>query len=357
MVLCAVVLLIPSAYRTLQNLLVGASVVCSLAIPIYIRAFPGRTSLDVHIVARTMNATVPLALALGFLLVHFGWLKVDTAKYRRLFVMVTVLGICQSGWHVLATRKWMNMLNVMRVQLRSNQGAVAFEDTPLGQWTVNGRPIRALHADWPLMPMSILFADHGRVQTILIPQAGEFEPFNPSSAATLPPLAAYGIDYAPYLAALSKGPAPYQLNQWISFNASPEAAGARRIGDWWSPEAWGTWTGKNAALAINLPDPGKTSLRLEVRAGAFVNPKNPEIDVEVLINDVSAGVWNFRYQPGASPWNDYTAVFPQEALAKSETSVIRFRVTGARSPDELGMAKDPRLLGLALVRLRLVEAH
>jgi hypothetical protein len=249
------------------------------------------------------------------------------------------------------------MLKVVRTELRTHAGPVTFDDTSLGQWAINRHPIRGMHADWPLIAMSILYADHGQVRTILLPGRGEFEPFNPYSEATLPHLAAYGIDYRPYLAALSGHAPEYRVGDWISFNARPDEAGARRIGEWWAPEPWGTWIGSDASLAINLADPVTSDLVLEAQAGALVNAKNPQISVQVRVNEIPAGVWSFQYKPGAIPYQAYRMALSHEALAKSNPVIIRFVVTGARTPMELAMGNDPRRLGMAIVRLRLAEDH
>lgn len=356
MLLCALVLLVPGSYKRTLNVLVGVSVLCSLAIPYYILRHPGRTSLGSHIVARTMNVVVPLGLAVVFLAVCFGFFKLDGGKYRRLFVMAAVLGICQSCWHLIATTQWSQMTVLLRSELRTHTGPVPLEGSLLSQWTVDGYPVRNMHADWPLMSLSIIYADHGRVSTFLLPAIGEFQPFNPFSESTLPDLQKYGIDYRPYLAAMNEQTTSYEPGAWISFNARTNGAGARQIGEWWEPESWGTWTGKDAGLAIHLAKNAESDLILESVAGAFVNEKNPEINVQVRVNDVAVGSWSFHYSEGAQPYQVYTVKLPKEALDKASPDVIWFKVSGARSPSSFGMGGDPRTLGLALVRMRMLPA-
>jgi hypothetical protein len=204
LVLCALIVLVPEGYRIVLNGFVGIAVLCSLAIPLRIVLHPETTHFGTHVIARTMNASAPLALAAAFLALHFHLLQVGTVKYQRLFVIATVLGMCQSGWSMVASTQWSNMLTLLRVELQTHSGPVAFDDTLLSQVVVNGQPIRNLHADWPLMSLSILYSDRRTVQTILLPPAGGFEPFNPNSAATLPDLKRFGFSYDPYLAALSE---------------------------------------------------------------------------------------------------------------------------------------------------------
>ncbi len=202
LVLCALIVLVPERYRIVLNGFVGIAVLCSLAIPLRIVLHPETTHFGTHVIARTMNASVPLVLTAAYLALHFHFLQVGTAKYQRLFVIAAVLGISQSGWSMVASTQWSNMLTVLRVELQTHSGPVPFDDTLLSQVVVNGQPIRNLHADWPLMSLSILYSDRRTVQTILLPPVGSFEPFDPNSAATLPNLKRFGFSYDPYLAAL-----------------------------------------------------------------------------------------------------------------------------------------------------------
>lgn len=353
LLLCALVLAIPSGWKRTPNFLVGVSVLSSMAIPAYIIRHPGRTSLDSHIVARTMNAVVPFGLALIFIAVHFSFIRVSACKFKRLFLMAAVLGTCQSCWHVIATAQWAQMTTLLRWELRTHSGPVAFQGSALSEWVVDGYPVRNLHADWPLMPMSIIFADHAQVRTLLLPPIGGYEPFNPFSERTLPDLHRYGVDYRPYLASLADRVTSYELGSWISLNAKTDAAGARQVGEWWEAESWGTWTGKDAAIEIKLDPNLKSDLALEAVAGAFVNEKNPEIDVQVTVNDIDVGNWSFRYSKNSQPFETRQLAVPTDVLRRSSPTVIRFQVAGARSPDQLGVGRDPRILGLALVRMRL----
>ena len=173
LILCALIVAIPAIYKKTLNLLAGLAILCSLAIPASILVHPELTSLDEHIVARTMNASVPLALAVAFLAVHFNLVQVNTSKYQRLFVIVAVLGICQSAWSVVASSQWSNMVTVMRSELRTHTGPVPFENSLLSRPTLDGQPIRAMHAEWPLMSLSILYADR-RQSAVYLASAEHF---------------------------------------------------------------------------------------------------------------------------------------------------------------------------------------
>jgi hypothetical protein len=351
LILCALVVLIPAIYKKTLNVLVGLAIACSLAIPAFILIHPELTSLDEHIVARTMNASVPLALAAAFLAVYFGLVRVDTGKYKRLFVIAAVLGICQSAWSVVASEQWSLMLNVLRSELRTQTGLVPFGGSLLSRRTLGGQPMRAMHAEWPLMSLSIVYADEGKVQTILLPSSTSFYPFDPRIPSALPRLQRFHIDYSRYLAALPKT-SPYELGQWIDFSDGGNAI-PYETGGWWKPEPWGTWTAEQAGLTIDLGGEAKSDLVMEAVAAAFVNEKNPAVNVEVLVNDIAAGKWSFRFKSGAPEYQTYRLVLSQKALNKALPQVIRFRVSGAGSPAAVGFGGDKRMLGLAVRRLRL----
>ena len=352
LILCALIVVIPAIYKKTLNLLVVLAIICSLAIPAFILTHPELTSLDEHIVARTMNASVPLALAVAFLTVCFGLVQMDAGKYKRLFVVAAVVGICQSAWSVAASSQWSNMLTALRSELRTHTGPVPFENSLLSSRTLNGQPIRALHAEWPLMSLSIFYSDHGKVQAILLPSSTAFYPFDPRIPSALPHLERFHIDYSPYLAALPKT-APYELGQWIDFGEGGNAI-TYETGGWWNPEPWGTWTAEQAGITIDFGGRVKSNLVMEAVAAAFVNERNPAVDVEVLVNETRVGEWRFRFESGPPEYQTYRMVLDQQALNKDLPAVIRFRVTGAGSPASLGLSGDSRILGLAMRRLRLV---
>ena len=351
LILCALVLLIPAIYKKTLNVLVGLAIACSLAIPAFILIHPELTSLDEHIVARTMNASIPLVLAGAFLAVYFNPLQLDTGKYKRLFVMAAVLGICQSAWSVVASEQWSLMLTVLRSELRTQTGLVPFGGSLLSRRTLGGQPMRAMHAEWPLMSLSIVYADEGKVQTILLPSSTSFYPFDPRIPSALPHLERFHIDYGRYFAALPKT-SPYELGQWIDFSDGGNAI-PYETGGWWKPEPWGTWTAEQAGLTIDLGGEAKSDLVMEAVAAAFVNEKNPAVDVQVLVNDIAAGKCSFRFKSGAPEYQTYRLVLSQKALNKAFPQVIRFRVSGAGSPAAAGFGGDKRMLGLAVRRLHL----
>ena len=352
LVLCALIVLVPERFRTVINLLTAAAILCSLDIPLYILRHPERTHLGSHVVARTMNGTVPLAFALVFMVLVFHLLKVGTFQYKRLFMIAAVLGMCQSAWSVMASVQWSDMTMVLRSELRTHTGALPYEESLLSQWSLDGQPIRTLTAEWPMPALSILYSDHRVVKSMIVPSPGTYSAFNPYSASTLPDLRRFGIDYRPYLAALPSN-RPYPLDEWISFADQGDTVIQRGRG-WWNTEAWGTWSSDEAAVTVNMPEPAKTDLMLQAVVTGFVNPKNPDVFVQVLVNNAAVGEWHFHYKPSTDPYEERDIVVSKEILNRQIPPVIRFLVSGAHTPLELGMGGDPRKLGLAMVKMRFI---
>jgi hypothetical protein len=353
LVLCLAILVVPERYRKALNTLVAISVLCSLAIPAYIIRWPHLTDFLMQIIARTMHASLLLALTALFLAVYFHFFEVGGEKWKRIFVMAAVLGMCQSCWSMIATTQWSNMLTVLRSELRTHAGPLPFEDSVLSQWLLNGQPMVNLHAQWPLMSLSILYSDQRTVQTIVLSPRGIFGPFDPYSPAALPNLKRFGVSYQPYLAALPSNRL-YELGQWISF-AEQGNSRTFKVRGWWEPEPWGTWTSEEAAVSVDPSQKVSSDLLLEVRAGAFVNGRNPDVEVTVLVNNAPAGEWNFRFNHAAEPCEKHQLVLSQEALDMTHPPVIRFLVSGANSPLALGLSGDRRKLGLGVCKMRLLS--
>jgi hypothetical protein len=147
--------------------------------------------------------------------------------------------------------------------------------------------------------------------------------------------------------------APYELGQWIDFSESGNAV-PYQTGGWWTPEPWGTWTTEQAGLTVDIGGAAKSDLTMEAVAVAFLNEKNPAVDVHVLVNGVPAGEFSLRFKKGTPEFGTYQIVLSQKALNKAFPVVIRFRVTGAASPIGESAGGEARLLGVAVQRLRLL---
>jgi hypothetical protein len=350
--ICALIALLPERYRKTINVLTSIAVLASLEIPLYILRHPTRTNFGTQVIARTMNATVMLALAIAFVAVFFHLLRPATFQYSRLFLIAAILGMCQCAWMAIVTTQWTNMTMLLREELRTHNGAIPYEDSLLSQWIVDGQPIRSLTADWAMPALSIVYADNRLVKSMVVAAPDSATAFNPYSTETLPKVERFGFNYAPYLAALPVN-RPYQLDEWISFAEQGDTV-MRKGRGWWNTEPWATWSSDDASVAVNFPAPVDSDLLLEAVAGGYVNEKNSDVHVQVLVNNASVGEWNFHYKPGAEPYQQHDLLVSKEILNRQHPPVIRFVISGAHSPAELGLGADPRKLGLAMVKMRFV---
>lgn len=354
-VVITIVVLLILAFKMKPRLLAvlaALAVVLSTAIPLYAIMVPEKLSLNVHVIARTLNAVVPLALTPVFLLWHFGRLSVERANFKAAFLIVSALGAAQVAYNITASLYWNNMVGLLSREVTTHIGIIPLEGTVLARWTTGTAPVRNLHADWPLLPMSIIVAPHGRVTALVDPGSGTFRPFDPYDSTSLPDLQRHGIDYRPYLQTLADR-ASYHFGQVIHFNTGGNS-NQYVIGGWSAPEAWGTWTdGPEATMRINVDDASADDIQMTALAGAFVNERNPQLRVSIIVNEVPAGEWVFRYDKSAYPYQDYSLILKRDVFMRRQPCRVAFRMSKVASPHELGLGGDPRKLGIALVRLTL----
>jgi hypothetical protein len=353
LLLLLIMAVVPEQQKKTVNILFYAAMAASPIILIYILAHPGRTSLDVHAFARSINAIIPLLVALLLLASHFRLLKIDDLKYNKMLIVVACLGISQVGWHLVATTQWSNMLTLLRSELRTHTGVIYFDQSLMSKSILGREPIRNLHADWPLLPMSILLADGGNVKSIVLPPPGIFTPFDPFHPASLPDLSRFGVHYEKYIAAVMKFP-EYKIGQPITFGSNGDAESYER-GGWWQPEPWGTWSmgGTESRLVLNIEDDITTDLILQVYAGAFVPEKQPTLNARIFVNDILAGEWPIRFEKGDVGFRLREISLKKEVLRKAKPLIVTFRTTSTQSPYELGLSDDARKLGMAFVRVTL----
>jgi hypothetical protein len=337
----------PEALRRL----VSVSVALSALILLQIVVWPGQTNFGFHVMGRSINVLVPLLVVPLYLLWRFGRLAIDAEQFRAVFLITACLGISQSAWNILASGQWSNMLAVMRSEVRTRSGVIPFEKSAMFQRTIDGAPTRRLHADWPLLPLSIVLADGGNVQAMIDPGGSFFRPFNPYAAGSLPALRRYGIRYDRYLAALSTG-RKYHVGEPITFDEKGNAA-TYKTGAWSFPEEWGTWSaGTEFGLELETDQPVDSDLVFSSLVGAFVSEKQRELSAQVLVNGVRIDEWRFVYGRGAA-YQTLKTTIPRSLFNKARPCAIEFRLSRATSPAELGLSPDPRKLGLGFIRAEL----
>jgi hypothetical protein len=354
---CAVLLLVTivllGRIRSREGLqrLVTISAALSALILLQIVVWPGVTNFGFHVMARSINVLVPLLILPLYLLWRFGRLAIGTEQFRAVFLITACLGIAQSAWNIPASGQWSNMLVAMRSEVRTGVGVIPLEKSVMFRRTIAGAPIRRLHGDWPLLPMSIILADGGNVRAMIDPGTEVFRPFDPYRPGDLPKLQRHGIRYDTYLAALSNAHR-YGIGQPITFDEKGNAS-FYKTGAWSFPEEWGTWSsGTEFGLELNTDQPADSDLIFSSVVGAFVTEKQPELSAQVFVNGARVDEWKFVFGTDP-PYQTQKLSIPRSLFNKARPCAIEFRLSRATSPAELGLSRDPRKLGLGFIRAEL----
>ena len=134
------------------------------------------------------------------------------------------------------------------------------------------------------------------------------------------------------------------INGPISFADGQE--GVHLLGEGWSrSESWGTWTdGGKATFYLPRPDQGAKKLTLNLRA--FISPKRTNQVIRILLDGKLMG----RFDLDKGEMNIITLDLPP---TQNSFYRIDFDVESPVRPVDLGINKDQRLLGVALVSLKL----
>jgi FkbM family methyltransferase len=164
----------------------------------------------------------------------------------------------------------------------------------------------------------------------------------------------YAVTPLPYRDFLALPAPDYPLGSTLSFADSGNAHGFRS--GWWFPaEAWGCWTrGYAADLVLPLLRPPKKDLLLVVLVKAFIDEKNPQQEVEVVVNDRPLARWIIR----DGETQQKKAVIPASLWRGTGGKPIlrlAFQTKNPRSPAESKWSADKRLLGLGVVKLTVRE--
>lgn len=163
-------------------------------------AAPATLDVRMHHDARVLNLMVPFVLALALFAVRAGWLAVAAAPWRRAWVVVAVLGIVQSLWHLGATYQWSRYLTILRDEVESNAGLIPYERS--AQSRLGDAPYHnsaSMNWHWTLPLTSIIVSRGGRVNAIVENPVGireSWQPFDPRVPEQLPDLRRYGITYS-----------------------------------------------------------------------------------------------------------------------------------------------------------------
>lgn len=207
LLLAALAALAPERHRKLVLLAIACFALASLATIFALALFPNHLEVSLHYKARVLLLVIPPALALVLMAMTWkGW-ALQGSRLAAIMSVVLVLGVFQTGWHMLATHQWAGYLQIFRAELEAKKGFVAVQDSALAERLRGSQAVETFNWGWSLPHMSILLAPRGEVRT-LIGNPRNILTFEPTDPADLPRLERYGIDYTVYLHALSSPQRP-----------------------------------------------------------------------------------------------------------------------------------------------------
>lgn len=352
---CTGLFAVPSRMTGIQKLIaaVGLASVLYLCFAVLVGRSP--SSLEVEVPARVLNLLLPLAATSLLMAVLAGWSKPNSQTIGTIAILVGALGFGQAFWNFGVIARWQGMLATLRYELLLHEGPVAFDNSIMSREQVGPLRLRELHAHWPLLPLSLYESGRGQVRSIIMPEPGTYFPFDPYAPANLPDLSRYGVHYDFYREVLKRN-WQYVLGETLTFNQGGSAAQFLR-GDWANAEDWATWSnGPDFGLDLPMlqPDLPDTVLLRAVVAPNLA-PKFPDLSVQVLVNDVPVGSWSFQYS--SDTITTRTVQISKATLTRANPAQVRFHIVGPiKSPAEIGKGPDARKLGLAFLKMSIIEA-
>ena len=113
-------------------------------------------------------------------------------------------------------------------------------------------------------------------------------------------------------------------------------------------ESWGVWTdGAEACMRIRLPKCDASSLQVAFGVAPFIQSSHPQLEVEVMLNGISAATWLFSFA-SVTDIESRSLTVPSRQLDCSGHAWLTFHIKNPISPMELGVSSDSRRLGLGL---------
>ena len=155
---------------------------------------------------------------------------------------------------------------------------------------------------------------------------------------------------------IDSGIANYRLGTEMSFrraNGISDALKYQAFG-WSSPENAGTWTnGKEASLVLKIDSIPSKNLELIGDVIPFVSDQHYQQHIDIFVNQIFVGSWTFRYgEIDQLP----KVLIPKEIVSEKQIFKITFRLKDAKSPAELNINPDTRLLGIFVKKIR-IDSH
>jgi hypothetical protein len=142
----------------------------------------------------------------------------------------------------------------------------------------------------------------------------------------------------------------YLLGEEIDFSDLYDSRCFMRSG-WSHTEPWGVWTdGPIAEMSFRPDTESNRPLILRARVKPFLSGVHDRLSVQVAAGGQQVAEWTFGRGAHKQTW--YTAEIPPRAGAERGRPLdISFSIDAPRSPAELGLSDDLRLLGLGFLKL------
>jgi hypothetical protein len=356
--ICITLMLVTS--RRLQWLRVvafsaGSAAVLSLVCTVLVGRQP--YGLENEVSARALNAAVPLGLSLLMFAVWVKWIWPEARSIALVSILTGALGIAQSFFIMGAVVKWTGMLATLRVELAQHTGPVLYEHSLMSRGQLGPLRLNRLHIHWPLLPLSIYESEHGMVQSLVLPASDAFFPFDPYAPQSLPELSAYRINYDAYTRAVGKD-WHIALGRTIDFTS--KGSSGLFLGEGWSrAENWATWTqAQEFDLKLPMaPDSKLGDVSLEAQVRPHLTPSQPSLSVEIFVNGVHSGRWEFRQILASANRTERLRV-PADVFWKSQPVHVAFKINEPlKSPEEMRQGADARKLGLAFLKMHIAAAE
>ena len=172
---------------------------------------------------------------------------------------------------------------------------------------------------------------------------------------TIPTMASYDIRGPLWNPASWRRPGAvgtYRLGDEIHFGVSGNGEPYLQYG-WHAPGPWGSWTSDRVAhVLLHLAGPVEAPLELTALVVAFVPPDTGRQEVGWVVNGHVLDTWSFT---DARPAERRLRI-PRVAVEGRLDLMLQLRISTPMSPRDAGTGKDPRRLGLALGKMKLVRS-
>lgn len=126
---------------------------------------------------------------------------------------------------------------------------------------------------------------------------------------------------------------------------------------WYQPETSGTWSiGGDGVLAISLADISdreklEKGLNLSVTGLAFLTEKQPQASIQLICNQNIITEWDFSFGDSLKTFSTF---IPPKVILNEAVLEIIFRSRNSKSPKDLRISPDSRILGLFVREIKIL---